>query len=328
VTRRPVPTRRLVLLAAAALLLPRAARAQEPGRTYRLGCLSPNPRDAPGPVALFDELRRLGFIEGENLTIDPRGFGLRSEQFPEVAAELVKARVDVILAFGDAAIRAAQQAAATIPILAAADDLVGSGLVSSLARPGGNTTGISILATELDGKRLEFLIEIAPGARHIAALAEPKTAAPGHFQALQDAARARGVELSIYRIAKPEEISGALDAAKAAGAAALNVLASVLLFGRRQLIIERAAALRLPAIYQWPETAEEGGLAGYGPRIVQLFRDVLSRQLVRLLQGAKPADLPVEQPTIFELVINLKTAQALGLAIPPSILARADEVIE
>jgi putative ABC transport system substrate-binding protein len=330
VTPSTAATRRLVLVAAAAVLLrPRATRAQEPGRVYRLGVLSVGSRDAGVHVALFDELQRDGFIEGQNLTIDPRGFGLRSEQFPEVAVELVKAQVDVILAdSGNAAIRAAQQATATIPILATTDDMLGSGLVVSMARPGGNLTGVSILATELDGKRQEFLIEIVPGARHIAALADTDTTASRQLQALQDAARTRGIELSIYQIAKPEEIIGAMDAAQAAGAAALNVLASPVLNRWHRRIIERAAALRLPAIYQFPEAAEEGGLAAYGPRSVQLFRDVLSQQLVKLLKGARPADLPVEQPTKFELVINLKTAQALGFMVPQSIVAQADEVIE
>jgi putative ABC transport system substrate-binding protein len=173
--------------------------------------------------------------------------------------------------------------------------MVGSGLVSSMAHPGGNTTGISLLATELDGKRQELLIGLIPGVRHIAALADANTAAPKQLQALQDAARARGVELSIQPIARQEEIIGAIDAAKAAGAAALNVFSSPLLFAQRQLIIERTAAGRLAAIYQWPETAEEGGLAGYGPRVLQLNRDVVSRQLIKLLQGVKPADIPVER---------------------------------
>jgi putative ABC transport system substrate-binding protein len=318
----------ITLLGGAALLPPRGVRAQEPGRTYRIGLLSNSPRDAGYEVALSDELRRLDFIEGQNLTVDPRGYGLRNEQFSEVAAELVKAQVDVILAGGDAAIRAAQQATATIPILAIADDMVGSGLVGSMARPGGNTTGISLLATELDGKRQEILIEIAPGARRIAALADPNTAASRQLQALQDAAQARGIDLSIYRITKPEEIIGALAAAQAAGAVGINVLASPLLFGQRRLIIERMAALRLPAIYQWSETAEEGGLAAYGPRFAQLYRGVWARQLAKLLKGAKPADVAVEQPTTFELVINLRTAGAIGLTVPQSILARADKVIE
>jgi putative ABC transport system substrate-binding protein len=318
----------LLLLGGAALLLTHSARAQEPGRIYRLGCLFSSPRDASFLVALFDELRRLGFVEGQNLTVDPRGFGLPIEQFSEVAAELVKAQVDVILVGGDVGIRTVQQATATIPILGFTDDMVGAGLVSSMARPGGNTTGISLLATELDGKRLEILIEIVPGARRIAALADSNTTASRELQALQDAARGRGIELSIHRIAKPEEIIGAMDASQAAGAQGFNVLASPLLFVRRRFILERAAALRLPAIYQWPETAEEGGLAGYGPRIIQLFRDVFARQLVKLLQGVKPADLPIEQPTKFELVINLKTASMLGLTVPQSILGLADEVIE
>jgi putative tryptophan/tyrosine transport system substrate-binding protein len=326
-TRATAPTRRLVLAAAVTPLLPRPARAQGPGRVYRLGGLYNNPRQAP-QVALFEELRRHGFIEGQNLMVDLRGYGLRVDQFSEVAVELVDARVDVILAGGNPAIRAAQQATATIPILGFTDDMVGSRLVSSMAHPGGNTTGVSILATELDGKRQEILIEIVPGAHHIAALADSNTTASPQLQALQDATRAHGVELSLHQIASSEEIVGAIDAVKAAGAAALNVLASPLLFAQRQLIIERTAVLRLPAMYQWPETAEEGGLAGYGPRIVQLFRDVVSRQLIKLLQGAQPADLPVEQPTKFELAINLKTAKALGLTIPQSMLDRADEVIE
>jgi putative ABC transport system substrate-binding protein len=206
--------------------------------------------------------------------------------------------------------------------------MVGSGLVASMARPGGNTTGVSLLSTELDGKRQDILIEIVPGARHIAALANSNTTTPPQLQALLDAVRARGIELSTYRIAEPEEIIAAIDAAKEAGAAALNVLASPLLAGQHQLIIERAAALRLPAIYMFPEAAEQGGLAGYGPRKVQLFGEVWARQLAKLLKGSKPADLPVEQPTKFELVINQKTAKALGIRIPDAILAHADEVIE
>lgn len=320
------PTRRLVLGAAAASLLPSVAPAQEPGRTYRVGGLITQPREVPHYVAFFDELRRFGFIEGKNLEV--RGFGLRVDQYAALAAELVKAPVDAILATGDTAIRVAQRATPSIPILAVADDMVGSGLVRSMARPEGNTTGISLLATELNGKRQEILIEMLPEARRIAALADPSTATAQQLQALQDAARARGLDLTVHRITKPEEIAGAIDAAKRAGADALNVLASPLLNTHVKLILERVAALRLPAIYQWAEIGEQGGLAGYGPSIVQLWRDVFSRQLVRLLQGAKIVDVPIEQPTRFELVINLRTARAIGLNIPQSILARADRVIE
>ena len=290
--------------------------------------MTPSPRDAPHYAALFGELRRLGFIEGQNLTLDWRGYELRTEQFQDTAVELVKAKVDVIFCAGDVAVRAAQQATATIPILAVTDDMVGSGLVRSLAQPGGNTTGVSILATELDGKRQEILIEAVPGLRRMAALVDANTTAPRHLQALQEAARARGVELSIHWVAKSEEVVPAIDAAKTSEAAALNVLSSPLLVANRRVIIEHAAALRLPAVYQWAEMAEEGGLIAYGPRLTQMFRELGSRQLIKLFGGAKPADLPVEQPTHFELVINLKTAKSLGLEIPTTLLARADEVIE
>ena len=316
-----------LLLGGAAAAWPLAASAQEPGRTYRLGGLSQSPRDAPFLVALFDELRRLGFIEGQNLIIDGRGYGVRIGQFAEIAAELVKVQVDAIYCAGDAAIRAAQRATATIPILAIADDMVAAGLVRSLAKPGGNTTGVSIFATELDGKRQDILIEAVPGLRRMAALADLNKAA-AKLDALQEAARARGIELSIHAVANPDEIVRAIGAAKTSEAAALNVLASPLLNAYRRVIIERAAVLRLPAIYQWPETAEEGGFAAYGPRIIQLYREAMARQLGRLLRGARPADLPIEQPSKFELVINLPTARALGLEVPPALLTRADKVIE
>jgi putative ABC transport system substrate-binding protein len=318
----------ITLVGGAVAAWPLAAHAQDSGRVYRLGNLHVFPRQAPWYVALFDELRRLGFIDGQNLSVDERGYGLRADQLAEHASELVKSQVDVILAGGDTAIRAAQQATATIPILAFADDLVGSGLASSLAKPGGNTTGVSLLASDLDGKRQDILMEAVPGLRRMAALADKNTTAPLQLQALQDSARTRGVELSIHQVTKPDEIAPAIDAAKTSEAAALNVLASPLLFANRQVIIERTAALRLPAMYQWPDEAEQGGFIGYGPRLVQLYRDIMTRQLVELLRGAKPADLPIEQPTRFELVINLKSAKALGLVIPESFLVRADKVIE
>src|SRR5262245_24621499 len=318
----------IALLGAGAAAWPLAARAQEPGRTYRLGSLHLSPRDAPHHVAFFEELRRLGFIEGQNLAVDSRGYSLRIEQLAEHAAELVKAQVDVILCGGDVATHAAQQAKGTIPILAVTDDMVGQGLARSLAQPGGNTTGVSILAAELDGKRQEILMEAVPGLRRIAALADSNIIAPRRLQALQAAARARGVGLSMHGVATPEQIVPAIDAAKTAGAAALNVLATSLLFNNRRVIFERAAALHLPAMYQFPEMAEEGGLIGYGPRLVQIYRELMTRQVVRLLRGAKPDDLPVEQPTKFELVINLRTATAIGHEIPAGLVLRADKVIE
>jgi putative ABC transport system substrate-binding protein len=318
----------ITLLGGATVAWPLVARAQEPGRTYRLGGLTPSPRDAPHYAALFDELRRLGFIEGQNLTIDWRGYRVGPEQFPDIAVELIKAKVDVIFCAGDVAVHAAQQATATIPVLAVTDDMVGSGLVRSLARPGGNTTGVSIFATELDGKRQDILIEAVPGLRRLAALADVNASTPQHLQVLEDAARARGAELSIQRIATSEEIVPAIDAAKTSDTAALNVLSSPLLFANRLIIMERTAALHLPAIYQWAEMANEGGLIAYGPRLLQMFRELGRRQLIKLFRGAKPADLPVEQPTQFDLVINLRTAKAIGHEIPAGLVLRADEVIE
>jgi putative tryptophan/tyrosine transport system substrate-binding protein len=249
---------------------PLAARAQEVGRTYRLGSLHLSPRNARWHVALFNELKRHGFIEGQNLLADAHGWGLRVEQLDQHASEIVKAQVDVIYCTGDAAIRAAQQATKTIPILGLTDNMVGSGLVRSLAKPAGNTTGVSILAGELDGKRQEILMEAVPGARRMAVLADPNTTSPQQFQALEEETHTRGVELLIYRVMKPEEIAGAIDTAKSSGASALNVLATPLLFNNRQIILPRAATLRLPTILQAPEGAEDGSLIAYGPRFVQL----------------------------------------------------------
>ena len=317
----------IVLTAGATIIWPFVSAAQEAGRTYRLGILAPFPREEPASLPFFNELPRRGFIEGQNLTIDYRDFGPHVDLISEYAAELVKNRVDVIWGAGGAAMRATQQATKTIPIFGMADDMVGEGLVDSLARPNGNTTGLSIFAGELDGKRQEILIEAVGGLRQMAALADANATPVAKLDALREAARARNIELSIHRITGGEEIAAAIDMAQASGAVAINVLASPTLFGNRQLIMDRVAALRLPAIYQWPETAEEGGFAAYGPRFAKVY-ELLAQQAAKLLRGIKVADIPVEQPTKFELVINLKTAKALGLTVPESLLARADKVIE
>jgi putative tryptophan/tyrosine transport system substrate-binding protein len=229
------------LLGGAAAAWPLAAHPQEPGRTYRLGSLHFSPLRAPNHVAVFDELRRQGFVAGQNLWVDERGYGLHVDQLAAHAAELVKASADVIYCGGDANVRAAQQATQTIPIVAASEDMVRSGFVRSLAKPGGNTTGVSILSPELDGKRQEILTEAVPGIRRMAALADSNTNSPDQLKALQEAARARGFELSIYRVASPEEIAGAIEAAQSSGAEALNVLASSLLYGNRQIVLARVA---------------------------------------------------------------------------------------
>jgi putative ABC transport system substrate-binding protein len=314
--------------AAVSLARPLVARGQEVGRIYRLGVLNAQGRQAPPFSALFDELQKFGFVEGKNLIVDSRGFAARTEQFSALAVELVKAGVDAIQSGGPAATRAAQDATRTIPIIANINDMLGAGLVASLAQPGGNITGISFLATELDGKRQEILMEVMPSARRMAALADPDTSTPQKLQTLRNGARARGgVDLSIHLVDRPERIVAAIDDAKNQGAAALNVLASPLLNARRFDIFERTALLRMPSMYQWPESAEEGGLIGYGPRLTQVYRQ-MARQLVKVLRGTKPSEVPVEQPTNFELVINTATAKAIGFEVPPALVLRADNVIE
>ena len=322
------PSRRAVLATAgAALLCSYAVLAQEAGRTYRIGILAGAPRQASQWVAFFDDLEKAGFVEGKNLIVDWRFIVFRSEQNAALVAELVQLAPDLISCGGKENTGIVQAATRTIPIVSVSDDMVAEGLIPSFPHPGGNLTGISIMATELDGKRLVILTELVPASRHIAALADPINTGRPQLEALQRAARSRGIELSFYPVHGPEEIAAALYGAQAAGATTLNVLASPLLYRNRKIILDRSAALRLPAIYQWPETAGEGGFATYGPRFTKVYRK-LARQVVKVLRGVKPADIPVEQPTEFELVINMKTAAVLGITIPPSILARADEVIE
>ena len=267
--------REFIALMGASVAWPFAAMAQQPGRTYRLGCLLLAPRDAPLVVAFFDELRRHGFIEGQNLTVEYRLQHLDLNS--RYAAELVEARVDVIATAGDETARAVQQATKTIPIVASVGDMLGSGLVTSLARPEGNTTGVSLLVDEADGKRQDILIEAVPGLRLMAVLVDVNyTKSPAKLDALQEAARAHNVEFSIHRVAKDEEIAAAINSAQASGATALNILSSPLFYAHQHLIIERTAAARLPTIYDFPETAEEGGFAAYGPRdhALVLVRDV------------------------------------------------------
>jgi putative tryptophan/tyrosine transport system substrate-binding protein len=239
---------------------PRALLSHDPQRrgSKAARCLSAGPRAAPYWVAVFDGLRRAGFVEGQNLTIDWHQYGSRVDLIPEFAAELVKVKLDIIAATGDTAIRAVQHATTTIPILGSTDDMLGSGIVNSLARPDGNITGTSLFSTELDGKRQEILIEALPGLRHMAALADSTTTTAPRLRSLQDAARARGIELSVHQISKPDEIPTALQAVKVSGAAAINVLSSPVLYCNRHIIIQHAATLRLPAIYQFPEEAKDG----------------------------------------------------------------------
>ena len=314
-------------LMGASIAWPFAAMAQEPGRTYRLGCLFGSPRGSAAEDAWFDKLRRRGFIEGQNLAIEYRSYVEHVDLIPQYAAELVKARVEVIAAVGDETVRVIQQATKTIPIVALVGDMLGSGLVNSLARPNGNTTGVSILVYEADGKRQDILIEAVPGLRLMAVLTDVNYTSAAKLDELQKAARARGIEFSIHRVASAEDIPAAMDDARSSGATALNLVASPLFYAHRHLVMERAAAGHLPTIYEWPETAEEGGFAAYGTRLPDL-QEIMVRQVAQLFRGSKVADIPVEQATKFELVINLKTANAMGVTVPPALLALANKVIE
>jgi putative ABC transport system substrate-binding protein len=302
-----------------------AARAQQ-GRLPVVGVLRPSAKDAEPFVEPFRRyMKAIGWEEGRNIRFLFAWMEGHNERAPLLASDFVAQNVDLIVTFGDPAIRAAQRATQTIPIVGMTDDMVGSGLVAGLARPGGNTTGVSILAPELNVKRLELLHEFVPQTRRIAVLADPTTIST-HAQ-LADAARDLGVELVVFEVQNPAEISSLLDAIAAAKVEAVNVLASPQLYGARYLIIERMRNARLPAIYQFPEAAEEGGLLSYGPRLLLCFRHVVSL-VDKVLRGAKPADLPIEQPSKFELGVNLRTASEIGLTISPTLLLRADEVIE
>ena len=319
--------REFITLLGGAAAWPLAVRAQESGRVYRLGAMIPAGQQTPAVIAFFDEMRLFGFIENQNLIVLPNGFGVRNDELVERAEALIKAAPDVIISGPDNYTRVLQQLTRTIPLVAMTEDMLRAGLVSSLSRPGSNTTGISLLSPDLDGKRQEILIEAVPGLRKMAALADSTVTPPRHLEALQDAARRHGVELSVFGVAVSEEVVPTISAAKAAGAQALNLLATPLFTMNARDITESIAALRLPAMHQWPELAEEGGLLGYGPRFSQTFRQ-RARLVARILRGARPAEIPVEQPTHFELVINLKTAQAIGHEVPAGLVLRADKVIE
>ena len=300
--------------AVAQLFLP-VARAQEAGRTYQLGIIFGGSRETPRITAFFEELKPLGFVEGKNLNVVPGGFNLRNDQYVEFAKTLIKSNPDVIFCVGDAATLAAREATQTTPVAGfLSAKMVAAGVIRTLSRPGGNVTGVGTLA-ELDGKRQELLMEVVPSAPKIAILVDPVFTDPTQLQALEDAARARGVETVVLNARNQAEIAPAMDKAKELGASALNVLAAPLFSFNRRVIIELAAALRLPAIYEWPEMAEEGGLIAYGPSFPLMYRQA-ARLVAKVLQGVKPQDIPVELPVKFDLVVNLATAKALGLAFP------------
>jgi putative ABC transport system substrate-binding protein len=286
----------------------------------------PTPPASPRMESFRLALRQFGYVEGRNVAIELRYAKGGLRQLPELAAELVSLKVNVITAFGDLAPKIAQQATGTIPIVAICDDIIGAGLVASLSRPGGNVTGFTLLAPELSAKRLELLQEFMPGISRVAALWDATT---GKAQATisESAAQSLKIKLQILEVRNRDDLAGAFRAARDGQAAALAVFASPVLASLNREIVDLAAEYRLPAIYQWRESVEAGGLVSYGAVLASMWRQ--SGVIVtRVLKGEKPADLPVEQPAKFELVVNAKTALSLGLAIPSNILVRADEVIE
>jgi putative ABC transport system substrate-binding protein len=271
-------------------------------------------------------LRQLGFIEGHNVEIELRYAQRGQQQLPELAAELVRQKVDVILASGDLAPRVAQQATTTIPIVAFSDDILGAGLVTSLSRPGGNTTGLTIMSPELSAKRLELLLEMAPGIQRVAALSDPANGA-SQPSMTEGVARSLNLKLQVLEVRRRDDLANAFRDAESGRADGINVFSSPLLASLFREIIDLSAQYRLPAIYQWKEHVEAGGLLSYGPSLTSMWRQA-GTIVVKILRGAKPQDLPVEQPTKFEMAVNARTAKTLGLAMPPQVLVRADDLIE
>ena len=316
------------------VLLGGAVFSSREGRTQQrlIGFLSAGSADAYAPfVAAFrSALNEAGYVEGRNLAIEYRWAEGHYDRLPELAADLVRSKPEVIVTSGgDIVIGAAKAAAAEIPIVfTSGGDPVARGFVAGLARPGGNMTGVSLLVIELVPKRLEFVQELVPGAAVIAGLVNPKNSNAGrNVAALQEAARAKGVQLHIVEASSEGDFETAFASLAALHAGALVVGADPFFNARRSQIVVLAARHSMPAIYEWREFVDAGGLISYGPSLPGVYRQ-MGAYVGRILGGEKPANLPVVQPTLFELVVNLKTAKTLGLAVPRSILARADEVID
>jgi putative tryptophan/tyrosine transport system substrate-binding protein len=312
---------------------PLALRAQQVGKVPRIGYLSPGSA-APGPLAYHDEfqrgLRELGYIEGRNIVIEYRFAEGKFDRLDQLAAELVRLNVDVIVSVVTQASLAAKNATNTIPIvIVSVADPVGAGLVASLARPGANVTGTSAMTSEVIGKSLALLKQTVPIVSPLAVLWNPNnvTYQGQILRETEMAAGKLGVELQTFGVRAPDEFDRTFAAITSARAASLLVLPDPLFSAYTARIAELADKSRLPAMYGLKEDVAAGGLLAYGPKYADLYRRAAS-YVDKILKGAKPADLPVEQPTAFEFIINLKTARALGLAIPPGVLAIADEVIE
>ena len=325
--RRALPGTIVALL----LALPFTAEAQAPPKIPRIGFLSPLTRTTEDArlIAFLQGLGELGYVDGRTIAIEYRFAENRPERLPALAAELVASKVEVIVTAGPAATEAAKQATSTIPIVfGVSGDPVASGLVAGLARPGGNITGPTSIAPEVVGKQLELLKEVVPRISRVALLTNPSN--PGHpivVRQAEGAAKALGLQLHVVPARVPSELDAAFARMRGLRVDGALVVRDAMVFAQRNEIAALAARSRLPAVYGFRENAEAGGLMAYGANVPLLYHRAAT-YVDKILKGAKPATLPVEQPTRFELVINLKTAKALGLTIPPALLARADEVIE
>jgi putative tryptophan/tyrosine transport system substrate-binding protein len=325
------PATAVVLLLLSAFL--NTAAAQPPEKVPRVGYLLGGSHSDPQRQRLLEAfrqgLRELGYMEGQNIAIESRWAEGKDDRFPALAADLVRSKVDVIVAGSGAATQAAQQATRTIPIvMSTVADPLGSGLVASLARPGGNVTGMTVMSPDVAGKQLQLLKEVVPKLSRVALLTNPDN--PSSARSVREAeaaARALGVRLQSLEARNPQEIDGAFAAITRERAGALLILPDVIFLSQRRQMAELATKRRLPAVYGVREYAEAGGLMAYGANYVDLVRRAATF-VDKILKGAKPGDLAVEQPTKFELVINLRTAKAIGLTIPPSLLQRADEIID
>jgi putative ABC transport system substrate-binding protein len=315
----------------AALAWPAAARAQQSGKVWRIGVLETVSADMN--AANFDSFRRglhdLGYVERQNYLVEYRSADGRAERFPDLAAELVRLRVDLILTRGTPAARAAKDATATIPVvMAAIGEPLGVGVVASLAQPGGNVTGFSAFVTELAGKRVELAREMMPSISRIGFLnnmSNPVT--PPQWQATKDAARSLGIEAELLDVRSPQDVVGAFETAVQGSIAALLVGLDAVTQANRKLIIDQAARTSIPAIYASKEFVDSGGLMTYSVSYPHLYYRAAGL-VVKIFKGARPSELPVEPPSKLELIINLKTAKAIGLTIPDAFILRADEVIE
>jgi putative tryptophan/tyrosine transport system substrate-binding protein len=322
----------LVTLALGLLVGPLGAEAQPVGKVWRIGYLHLtqylDARSRGIYEAFRQGLRDLGYVEGQNLTIEERNADNQLERLAHLAAELARLPVDVLVTAGENAARAAQHATRMIPIVVAASgDPVGAGLVASLARPGGNLTGLSLMSPELAGKRLELLKEAVPMASRVGVLFNPaSTGEVPLWRETEGAARALGVQLHALEVRRADDLERAFATATSAGVGALIVWRDFLIETHRIRTLQLAAQSRLPVMSELREFVEDGGLLSYGPSLPDSFRRAAT-YVDKILKGATPGDLPMEQPTKFELVLNLKTAQALGLSIPPTLLFQADEVI-